>query len=70
LCFGNKIHPYNECTSIDFSLKEFQDDEFTLPPTVIGKFSKLERLALRCVDSAYLIEALASLKNARALDSL
>ena len=21
LCFGNKIHPYNECTSIDFSLK-------------------------------------------------
>ena len=21
LCFGNQIHPYNECTSINFSLK-------------------------------------------------
>ena len=21
LCFGSQIHPYNECTSIDFSLK-------------------------------------------------
>ena len=21
VCFGNQIHPYNECTSIDFSLK-------------------------------------------------
>jgi len=52
-----------------YCVQEFQDEEFTLP-TAIGKFSKLERLALRSVDSAYLIEALASLKNARAFGSL
>ncbi len=30
LCFGNKIHPYNECTSIDFSLKVMYWNEFCI----------------------------------------